>query len=169
MKTCSKCCIRKSLSDFVRDKYKKSNLTSQCKKCRALSSRIWKTRNPTKVKGTRHKWAAVNKEKLKDCNRKSYHKYKLKRQDRDRFRRFGISKEIFFAMLKNQNNNCAICGNPERGLNKYGEIRSLCTDHDHHTGKVRGLLCLLCNSAIGKLKDSPELLRKAALYIEQCR
>ena len=53
---------------------------------------------------------------------------------------------------------CEICGSNEKTLH---------VDHDHSTGEIRGVLCFLCNSAIGKLKDSAALLRKAAEYIEK--
>lgn len=39
-------------------------------------------------------------------------------------------------------------------------------DHDHRTMKIRGLLCSICNRGLGYFKDSPELLRKAANYLE---
>lgn len=39
-------------------------------------------------------------------------------------------------------------------------------DHDHETGKVRGVLCFNCNSALGKLRDSPDVLRRAIAYVE---
>jgi len=55
---------------------------------------------------------------------------------------------------------CAICGEREVGG------RRLAVDHDHATGCYRGLLCMNCNMAIGKFRDRPDLLRKAADYLE---
>lgn len=53
---------------------------------------------------------------------------------------------------------CIICGERQ-------EAR-LAIDHDHATGKVRGALCMKCNLGLGHFRDSPELLRYAALYLE---
>ena len=55
---------------------------------------------------------------------------------------------------------CIICG-AEEPPNKYFAV-----DHDHETGRVRGVLCHKCNKGIGLFQDSPELLRLAALYLE---
>jgi hypothetical protein len=60
---------------------------------------------------------------------------------------------------------CEICKNPPSG-SRNGIPLSLCVDHDHATGAVRGLLCSNCNSAIGLLKDDPERIRRAAAYLE---
>jgi hypothetical protein len=80
---------------------------------------------------------------------------------------FGLSVEQFNAMLTKQNGVCAICEKPERAKsNARVEIRRLAVDHCHTTGKVRALLCSACNTALGGFKDDPELLRKAAAYIE---
>lgn len=75
--------------------------------------------------------------------------------------KYGISYEIYEAMLSKQNGGCALCG----ASAGYGKM--LAVDHNHATGKIRGLLCDACNLGIGKFKDSPEKLRAAAAYIEQ--
>jgi hypothetical protein len=64
-------------------------------------------------------------------------------------------------MRELQNFCCYLCGDK---VNEY-----LCVDHDHNTGLYRKLLCRSCNSGLGLLKDNPELLRKAASYIEEHR
>lgn len=55
---------------------------------------------------------------------------------------------------------CVICGEPEK------KGKQLAIDHDHATGLIRGVLCQRCNMGIGQFRDSPELLRFAALYLE---
>jgi Recombination endonuclease VII len=83
-------------------------------------------------------------------------------------KKYGITLEVYTAMYNNQKGVCAICTLPEKSMDSLtGQIRYLSVDHCHTTGVVRGLLCSLCNSAIGKLKDDPRLLRKAALYLEE--
>jgi hypothetical protein len=63
-------------------------------------------------------------------------------------------------MSERQKNVCAICG-----LKCVTKPR-LSVDHCHSTGRIRGLLCGVCNTGFGMFKNSPELLRKAALYAE---
>lgn len=60
-----------------------------------------------------------------------------------------------------QNNRCAICEKPE------SEIGTLCLDHCHETGQIRGLLCRKCNSGIGLLGDDIDLVRSAVLYLSR--
>jgi hypothetical protein len=81
-------------------------------------------------------------------------------------KRFGITLDQYNAKLSGQGGLCAICRKP--GTEKrLGAIKNLAVDHCHETGKVRGLLCTACNTGIGKLMDSPEILRAAATYIER--
>lgn len=56
---------------------------------------------------------------------------------------------------------CAICKSPENG--RYAHLS---VDHDHDTGKIRGLLCNNCNRGIGLLKDDPKILEQAKKYLE---
>lgn len=79
-------------------------------------------------------------------------------------RHYGISLSEYRVLLVKQGGVCAICGKPPLGGNT--STHSLHVDHDHVTKRVRGLLCNRCNPAIGQFGDSPDLLRKAANYLE---
>jgi hypothetical protein len=79
--------------------------------------------------------------------------------------RFGISLEQYDTLLAAQGGTCAICRNPETVLDK-GVPRALSVDHDHETGKVRGLLCGGCNQGLGRFRDSPVVLKRAVVYLE---
>jgi hypothetical protein len=63
-------------------------------------------------------------------------------------------------MLEKGQGKCWICGGDE----PVG--RALAVDHDHRTGKVRGLLCTRCNSGLGFFRDDPTLLTAALKYME---
>jgi hypothetical protein len=83
-------------------------------------------------------------------------------------RTFGISLQDFESMLEQQGGVCAICKEEEtRIIRKSGIPKALSVDHCHTTGKIRGLLCFKCNSSIGKLKDSIELLQNAINYLKE--
>ncbi len=75
---------------------------------------------------------------------------------------YGLSTIDYRHKLSKQLGGCAICGKPEkkalRGI--------LYVDHDHKTGKVRGLLCNECNSMLGYAKDDKKILLIAIKYLE---
>lgn len=73
--------------------------------------------------------------------------------------KYGISKESYNLILKEQGGGCAICG----GNNCNG--RRLGVDHSHETGKVRGLLCGKCNAAMGNVGDNIYRVLKLAEYL----
>ena len=74
-------------------------------------------------------------------------------------RKYGMTIEQYDAMLLAQGGGCFICGRPPR------EDISLHVDHDHSTGKVRGILCFCCNNALADFHEDPEFLKKAASYV----
>jgi|SRR5579859_2273975 len=80
-------------------------------------------------------------------------------------RRYGLSLEDYELMLEKQQGVCALCENPPSARDRF----ILNVDHCHATSVVRGLLCIKCNTALGKFNDDPELLRKAATYLERSR
>jgi len=77
-------------------------------------------------------------------------------------RDYGITRDEYEAMVARQGGRCAICHENPRPVR--GCIR-LHVDHDHVTGKVRGLLCQLCNLALGKFRDDPRRLMSAIHYL----
>jgi len=96
-----------------------------------------------------------------DCHRKFGRKSLLKLN-------FNMTLDEYDALVIKQNNRCAICNNEETVIHhSTKKISCLSVDHDHKTNKNRGLLCQLCNFGIGYFKDSPSLMRKAALYMEE--
>jgi hypothetical protein len=73
---------------------------------------------------------------------------------------YGITKTDFDNMMKKQNSLCLGCKRNHIDLKK-----GLCVDHDHITGKVRGLLCNDCNTILGMAKDNVEVLQALAVYL----
>jgi len=83
-------------------------------------------------------------------------------------RHYGLAIEVYDQMLETQKGVCDICKQPETITNEYTE-RWLSVDHDHETGKIRGLLCSKCNSVIGYAKDNIQTLKNAITYLEKHR
>lgn len=76
---------------------------------------------------------------------------------------FGLSFDDWNSMLQSQEGVCKVCKQPEIVKNQHRTM-SLSVDHDHKTGKVRGLLCQGCNRALGLLGDSAERAQALANY-----
>jgi hypothetical protein len=103
--------------------------------------------------------------RCKDCDHarvKVYHKNnraKVTKQQliSHRRREYGLTEEEYNNMVLSQNNVCVICNKPSS--------RTLHIDHDHVTGKVRGLLCSNCNLGIGLLQEDLTILNRAIEYL----
>src|SRR5262249_49587094 len=87
---------------------------------------------------------------------------KKRRADRKSYlkRTYGLSIEAYDEMLAAQDHGCAICG-------ERPQMISLHVDHDHASRALRGLLCFRCNNALGDLRDDPDLLLRAAEYLQR--
>lgn len=94
----------------------------------------------------------------------------LKKRRRDRYdparrrevtlQSYGLSVAEFDALLEEQGNKCAVCSSEDPGPKGRFVV-----DHDHETGRVRGLLCHYCNVGIGHFSDDPERLIAAWTYL----
>lgn len=78
-------------------------------------------------------------------------------------RQYGLSQDGYQALLAAQGFACACCLSDDPG----GPVAMFKVDHDHETGRVRGLLCNSCNLAIGMLGDSAAGVRRALAYLER--
>lgn len=79
----------------------------------------------------------------------------------------GLSPEETVKLLLGKGTTCAICEGHQTTKNRGSKrLHDLYLDHDHDTGKLRGFLCNSCNRGLGFFKDSAELLRKAADYLD---
>jgi hypothetical protein len=84
---------------------------------------------------------------------KWYRKYQLKIKH-------GITEDMYIKLYTEQNGRCAICNTHQDDITMPFHI-----DHDHTTGKIRGLLCNRCNMALGLLKDNSDIFQSAIDYI----
>ena len=74
-------------------------------------------------------------------------------------KKYGLTLEEYDALAASQDGRCAICG--------WKQPSSLNVDHDHETGRVRGLLCTPCNTGLGLFGDNVALLTKATNYLSR--
>ncbi len=152
---CAGCKDVQPANDFYRSNTRKDGRSPYCKKCDRLRKKESREKNPPPL----------------EVRREYHRRYRARNPDRARaqdraqtIRSKGISVEAYEALFETQKGACAICEKSQTG-------RRLAIDHDHATGRVRGLLCNTCNTALGKFRDSPALLKKASKYIlsHSCR
>ena len=162
MRQCTKCGELKPLSSYYRaGGNSRDGLRGDCIPCNLAAkaerhrlnpeparrrTEAWRQANPERYAANREAFIASGGKKVAD--RRSHLK-----------RKYGMTIEEYDAMLEAQGGGCFICGKPPR------DDISLHVDHDHSTGRIRGILCFCCNNALADFQDDPSLLRKAASYV----
>lgn len=192
-KICTECKKEKSFSEFHKNELGKYGLMSKCKDCKnALGKKYYKT-HIEQFKRTRQKYYINNKEVIDNKN-KNWHKnnpektklchdnYKIKNKEKmdiytkqynivnkDKIKNtkllriYGISFSEFNSLKLKQDNKCYICkSNNHTNFNK-----DLYIDHNHFTKKIRKLLCVDCNFAIGHCQENIDTLNKCILYLNK--
>jgi len=119
-------------------------------------------RNRTKVDAANKKWLNANPENRKEHLRKSNAKRKHANYAFHIKKKYGLSIGDYNAILESQGGVCAANGCLETAFGG-----KLSVDHDHATGKVRGLLCHGCNTTLGRMGDSIEKLKGLITYLER--
>ena len=129
---------RQKENQRTRKRYKRARKIGKCTKC--------------------HKLAANGKIWCDSCSEK--YKYN------SLYYTYGLTKQDYDVLFDKQKGVCGICGKSESKVYK-GVAWKLSVDHDHNTGKIRGLLCNNCNRALGLMQERKEVLYSAIKWISQ--
>ena len=124
---------------------------------------------------TEFNWTGKKKSRRRQCKQCLLDKAKAHRNsNRDQYRRYalkwylnstyGMSLEEYDSMLSKQNESCKIC---KSKFDLEDQSRRPHVDHCHKTGRIRGMLCFKCNTALGKFNDDMVLLRSAIDYLQE--
>ena len=177
LKKCTKCQAEKVLSDYHVDKGQKTGLSPQCKTCRAKRMKAFrespkgaKQRAYEKLPHRRAK--NIERSRLyRKSGKKAVSDKKYNKSEKGRNYHlqhyYSITLEQYTEILLDQKGVCAICGSPETCSDGIDGIRPLAVDHDHKTGKIRGLLCNMCNKMLGCARDNTETLIRGAKYLKE--
>ena len=127
-KSCPGCKAVKYLDEFYKDKGTKDKRCSHCKSCMK-------------------KYKETHKQDQREYQNRPENKLRAKKLDQiNNLKSYGLTLEQYDQMFEEQNGVCAICELPEIR-------RRLSVDHNHETGKVRGLLCFICNTRLGIIEN----------------
>ena len=136
-KKCPKCKETKTLSKFNIRTASKDGHTARCKMCLSAKRLQLELDDPDIIRGKNLK------------------------------ARFNLSIDDYNHLFLKQKGRCQICRKAETAKDSNKNTKWLCVDHNHNTGEIRGLLCLACNTGIGKLGDSKKTLESAIKYLTE--
>ncbi len=165
--TCNSCKKKKLRDEFNVDESHATGVdTNRCKKCHIVRTcSFCKEEKPISAFKIKRK-NSIAVTCCKDCSntiQRQWRSGNVEAKEQARYhrlqRRYDLHKEAFEVLYDSQGGKCAIC----RG--EFPSYSKACVDHCHHTGKVRGLLCVKCNSGIGQFKDDIELVELAVRYL----
>jgi hypothetical protein len=155
-KRCSHCGVMKSSDCFTSSQ--NGRRASWCKTCSAQKAKEYRERRPEETRANVRRWQEENQDVIR-----------LRRKENRPIawgkmleRVYGITADDYWRMHKEQSGVCVICGRGNNG-------KRLHVDHDHATGKIRGLLCQKCNMSIGLLDDNPSIVLKMHEYLSAAK
>jgi len=136
MKTCNRCKENKPIAEFHKNKANKDGHNNRCARCTV----------------------EYNNERYKKSDSMREYQKKYWTDNNRRLKKYGLSQLEYDKMLEEQDGRCKIC--------KVVPEKWLYIDHCHKSGKVRGLLCLQCNTALGNFDDNIDRLQAAIVYLK---
>lgn len=153
----------KPVTDFYvrKGKGRGTKPASYCKSCYADLAAAQYQKTKAKRDAQMAAWRAANREKWNAYSQNWYRNNPRTATNTRIKKRYGITIDDYESLIAAQGDACAICGGHERN----GTLFSV--DHDHDTGKVRGLLCRTCNAAIGLFQERIDLIESALSYLRR--
>ena len=153
-KTCSTCYIERPVAEFSKQSIRPDGLNITCKLC-------MKTRQEIRYKDPK------KRQRILDAGARWRERNPDADADKTLRRKYGITLAQYDELFEAQGGVCALCKKGETTKRrKKGEGRErLAVDHCHDTGRVRGLLCFKCNTAIGSLGDTEEDAQRVVDYL----
>ncbi len=129
------------------------------KRRRKIYLKNWKEENKDKLREQSKLWKAKNRDRVNEGARRGYKKNRHNILARIRKKKYGIDEKEYAKI--NSKKICPVC--------KRVSKKNLSIDHDHITGKIRGYICNNCNVALGRVADSPIILRALAKYLDDTK
>ena len=155
---CGRCHKRKKVENFSPSPRHRNGLFPWCKPCKSAYQSNYIETVPKEVRIAKQAaWRAK-----RDADKEARERFLSKSSAYSLKCRYGITKHQVVELAAFQMEVCAICGKSPDITIKRGCLH---VDHDHATGKVRGLLCESCNHALGLFKDSVSALQSAIDYL----
>lgn len=160
-KICSGCRMAVPTTEFGKNRSKKDGLASHCRRCRKGQTKKYREKNRGEINKRNLGYAERNRDSRRQQGKKYYRSERgqeMSRRNQLRVK-YGLTLEQHKQMYADQDGRCKICGE----LISYGKMQ---TDHDHDTGKVRGLLCRYCNLRLAVVEDA-EFCEEAIKYLKE--
>ena len=166
LKICQSCKNVRNLGDFGMDSCRSDGRCPYCKSCKRVMGMTYMRKKRLDPEFVKKEIVRSREYRKTERYRNSPKEWKIdpiKRKASSLKRHYGINLDDYNKMLCEQDGVCAICNKVERsGVKKY-----LSVDHNHSSGKIRGLLCSLCNALLGLCGDSIDTLEKASNYLRE--
>lgn len=162
---CRQCKREMRFEQFATAQSTRTGFQNVCRQCISDNNKRY---NSTVQNVRREKCKAyyeANKEFCKNISREWRRENPRKHRDAILKALYGLTLDKYEEMLASQEGLCAICRRPESQANR----KNLNVDHNHSTGEVRGLLCSLCNRAIGYFQDDISILMSAVSYLKKAK
>lgn len=145
-KSCLRCKRRRQLRFYSKHCKRRDGLNPWCKSCVSEYNKQWRLAN-------------LDRERKKAAIKRQTPKYRRYQRDYDMRRIYGIGLKEYHDLRRKQKGVCLIC-------QRYFGTR-LVVDHNHNTGKVRGLLCYACNTGLHLFDRGPRIVHRVLNYLSK--
>lgn len=161
MRTCTRCGVPQLDDCFRKNARYRDGLTTWCKDCASAYDKAHYQAHKSRRRSLGAIWRRNNKGKARSYELKYLQKHPTRARNKWYMRKYGLTVQQVEDMIAGQGGKCAICQLTPTGNRQAGWH----VDHDHSTGKVRGMLCYRCNLTLGISQEDIFRLQRCLFYI----